>query len=311
MTRDVPPAEFDIDGSLVAELIASQHQDLAHLPLTFLASGWDNDIYRLGDELLVRLPRRQFGADLIHMEQRWLPELARGLPLDVPEPLRHGTPQGDYPWPWSICRYFPGNSALDYSFGAGEIDFESAAMSLASFCSAMHKPAPASAPANEYRGVPLSDRSALTMGYLAEVEDLVGVSTLVDIWNNAVSVPPWDGPPLWIHGDLHPGNLIVDRAGEITAVIDFGDLTSGDPATDIAVAWMLFPDNYRSKFRDLLIDQGMLPGTWERARGWALAIGVTVLAHSSRSPVYFDLGVRTLRAVQSDEGDLVGIEDFM
>jgi len=99
---EMPAAEHDVDASLVHALLREQHSDLAGLPLVDAGHGWDNSLYRLGDDLLVRLPRRRASADLIEQECRWLPELAPRLPMATPVPLRIGRPGCGYPWAWSI-----------------------------------------------------------------------------------------------------------------------------------------------------------------------------------------------------------------
>lgn len=147
----MPPAEVDISADLVRRLLAGQHPDLARLPVTFLANGWDNAMFRVGDELVARLPRREVGAKIIVHEQQWLPLLARGLPLPIPYPERIGLPAHGYPWPWSIVPYLRGEPAAD----SDSLDAGHAAAAVGGFLGALHVPAPARAPVNPFRGVPL------------------------------------------------------------------------------------------------------------------------------------------------------------
>src|ERR1700733_4638110 len=148
----MPAAEVEVSAELVQRLLADQHPDLARLPVEFLANGWDNELYRVGDGLVARLPRRALAAQIIKNEQRWLPGLAPGLPLPIPYPERTGVPALGYPYSWSVVPYLPGVPAAQ----AGSFDPAGAAAALGGFLGALHVPAPADAPANPFRGVPLA-----------------------------------------------------------------------------------------------------------------------------------------------------------
>ena len=258
-----PEAEVPIDEPLVRRLLTDQQPDLAHLPLTLFDAGWDNVIWRLGDELAVRVPRRQLAAPLIQHEQRWLPELAARLPLAVPVPVRMGTPTGYYPWHWSVVAWIEGEPA-DRTPIADPAD---AAEQLARFLRAMHQPAPPDAPANPYRGVPLGDRSDMFEARLAKLRDHVDERRVRAVWDDALAADRHAGPPLWLHGDMHPGNILV-RDGRISAIIDFGDLCSGDPASDIGAAWMSIPDESMDRFWACYTKAG--DDLTRRAAGWAV-----------------------------------------
>ncbi|MEQ1785580.1 MAG: aminoglycoside phosphotransferase family protein [Acidimicrobiales bacterium] len=288
-----PAAEIDVTPDLVGELLRQQHPDLASLPLRREARGWDNDIYRLGDDLSVRLPRRLAGAVLILHEQRWLPVVAPALPLPVPVPLRTGVPGAGFPWAWSICAWLPGAEIEE----APPDDWEDAARVLGGFLAAVHRSAPPEAPHNPYRGVPLEDRAAIFAAGLDLLAADVDRAPLMAAWHRALGARVWDRPAVWLHGDVHPRNVLVD-GGEISAVIDFGDMTAGDPASDLAVAWMLFPPETRAQFRAAC--GGAAPvddATWERARGWALVLGVAMSNGDDRIAA---IGRRTLAAVVAD-----------
>lgn len=289
-----PPQETRIDTPLVRALLAEQHPDLAAAPLTPLAEGWDNVLYRLGDTLTVRLPRRQASAQLIEHEQRWLPELAAWLPLPVPAPIRSGRPSSSlgYPWSWSVGPWLPG-AAWEHTPPADMLD---AASALGRFLAALHRPAPQSAPRNPFRGIPLSQRGELLQRSLASLGAAVERGAIEQRWRQLVTTPAWAGPPLWLHGDLHPLNLLVD-AGQLSAVIDFGDVCAGDPAGDLSVAWMLFPPHARERLRaTLAVDDN----TWRRAQGWALALGAAFAAGDERIA---GIGQRALAAVLSDAAE--------
>jgi aminoglycoside phosphotransferase (APT) family kinase protein len=289
----MPAAEVSVPPDLVRRLLAAQQPDLAHLPIRVMAHGWDNLMYRLGDELAVRLPRRAVGAQLIVREQRWLPEVAPRLPLPVPVPVRTGRAGLGYPWPWSIVPFLPGQLAARES----PADPAGAAVSLGRFLAALHLPAPRDAPVNRYRGIPLAERAAVVTENLGVVGGIVDRGTVVRVWQAALATPAWGGAPVWLHGDLHPANILVHR-GTISAVIDFGDITAGDPAVDLSVAWMLLPADCRGAFRDAYraaSGHADSDDTWARARGWALSLAS--LAHSADNPLIAAMGRRTIGAV--------------
>ncbi|WP_238013625.1 aminoglycoside phosphotransferase family protein [Dactylosporangium sp. AC04546] len=273
--------------ALVRRLLAAQHPDLDG-PVHLVASGWDNDIYRLGPSLSVRLPRRVEAVSLMHNEQRWLPLLRPVLPVAVPDLVRLGAPSGDFPWPWSVNTWLPGAPATTVPVPA-RLAF---AAQLASFLTALHVPAPAAAPRNPVRGVPLSTRTpAMSRRFATGRVPAV----LRPLWNDLVLVPLWDGPPVWIHGDPHPANLLVGADGLLSGVVDFGDLAAGDPATDLAAAWLVFDAPARAVFRSGLdVDEA----TWERARGWALNIGASIAADVDPTPEMAAIADHVLREVQ-------------
>ncbi|WP_420369127.1 aminoglycoside phosphotransferase family protein [Curtobacterium sp. L1-20] len=264
-----PAAEFDVDEHLVRALLRDQHPDLADLPLAIAANGWDNVLVRLGDLLAVRLPRRSAAAVLIEHEQRWLPEIARRVApiVPVPDPVRTGRPALGYPWSWSVVRWLPGSPAGDRVGGVH------VAEALAAFVDLLNVPAPADAPANPVRAVPLTTRSAAVLTRL-DTEDVPRARELATVWRTAAALPAYAGPPVWVHGDLHPFNVLFAEtpSGDtrLSAIVDFGDVTAGDPAVDLATAWLTLDREARRVFRArLAVDDD----TWERGRGWAVSIG--------------------------------------
>lgn len=296
----MPEAEVSIDVALVRALLASQHPDLAGLALRRVAEGWDNEIWRLGDELAVRLPRRAVVADLIEREQRWLPVLAPRLPLAVPAPQRLGRPDDalGYPWPWSVVSWFPGASALD----TPPPDPAATARTLGDFLAALHHPAPAEVPPSPHgRGAPLRERDRVVRERVATLVDLPRDQVLSS-WEASCGAPVWTGAPQWVHGDLHPANIIVDPGGALTAVIDFVDVAAGDPAVDLSVAWMMVPPAQRSTLRTAAggHEGPVDDATWRRARGNALAHAVAVLANSDDNPRMAAMGRHTLQQVLAD-----------
>lgn len=298
----MPQAEVAITPELVRRLLRRQHPDLAELPITLLAHGWDNAMFRLGPELTVRLPRRAAAAELLRHEQRWLPELAPSLPIPIPAPVRMGEPDEGYPWAWSVLPWFDGTPlGADEAARPAEL-----ATDLGRFVAALHQPGPADAPINPFRGVPLADRTEAVeqrIDQLAEQAEAlaVDVASVRRRWRAAVALPPWPGPAVWLHGDLHPLNLLV-RDGRLVAVIDFGDITAGDPATDLGAAWTVLPPAERPRFRSAA-DSAQRPideATWGRARGWALVLALALLTNSADNPTLYRIGRRTLQEVMGD-----------
>ncbi|HET6965499.1 MAG TPA: aminoglycoside phosphotransferase family protein [Acidimicrobiales bacterium] len=289
-----PDAEVPIDEDLVRRLLHDQHPDLAGLPLHLCDAGWDNVMWRLGDSLAVRLPRRQVAADLVVKEQRWLPELAPDLPLPVPVPLRKGRPDVAYPWYWSVVPWLdgsPGDRTPITEVGAS-------ATRLGAFLRAMHRPAPADAPYNPYRSGTVGSRADTFEQRLAKLAGYVDVDRTRAVWDAAVASRLHASEPLWVHGDLHPANTLVDR-GLLAAVIDFGDLCAGDPAVDIGAAWMSLPDAGMPAFWDAYgtPDADLV----RRSMGWAVLFGLMLLEIGLEGrPTYADVGRATLaRMVRS------------
>lgn len=263
-----PAAEFHVDVALVAALLRDQHPDLADLPLRVVASGWDNVVVRAGETLAVRLPRRAAAATLVEHEQRWLPTIAAlvGDAAPLPEPVRTGRPALGYPWAWSVVPWLPGRPAGERAQGVR------VARDLAAVVTRLHVPAPPDAPVNPVRAVPLATRSDAVLTRLAE-EDVPRAVELAALWRTAAGAPTHTGPPVWVHGDLHPFNLLVEPTPlgdrRLSAVVDFGDLTAGDPAVDLATRWLTLDDAGERTFATL-VDAD--PDAWTRARGWAVSI---------------------------------------
>jgi aminoglycoside phosphotransferase (APT) family kinase protein len=299
----MPPADVDITPGLVARLLSEQHPDLADLEIKWLANGWDNALFRLGADLAVRLPRRVMAAALVANELRWLPGLAARLPLPVPVPTRAGRPSGEYPYQWAVVPFFDGEP-----LGISELaDPDRAAELIGTFVGSLHHEAPPGAPRNPYRGQPLAERHVVTTQRLEALgawlsAEGIEVEPLHGSWVDALEAEPWSGPPIWLHGDLHPMN-IIQHEGHPSAVIDFGDLTAGDPATDLMVAWYLFDPVRREVFRTAVGATGtpLDDATWERGRGWAITHAAAVLANSDDNPEMRSVGLRALdRVINQD-----------
>lgn len=281
-----------IDDTLVRALLTEQHPDLAKLPVRAAASGWDNAMFRIGDALAARLPRREVAAPLIDHELAWLPGLLADVPgsdqggLDTAVPLREGRPGCGYPWRWSVVAWLPGEPAVL----APPADTDDAARRIARFLAALHRSAPSDAPDNPYRGVPLADRADMLPRHLDQAAAIgrplgngLDRRDVEAAWAALSAAPVWAGPARWLHGDLHPANLLVHE-GRLSGVVDFGDLTSGDPATDLLVVWQLLPASARPVLRQALRDAGAADetddATWQRSQAWALAHSVAMIGGS-------------------------------
>lgn len=258
--------ELEIDEELVHGLVAEQFPEWADLPLKRIEPvGTDNAIFRLGDDLSVRLARRNGPTQPGGKEFDWLPRLAALLPLSIPVPVVQGRPAAEYPWFWDIHTWVEGETVP-----IEDVDAISTAYDLAGFVAALQKVDPASAPMG--RGIPLAKRDDEIRDWLARFD---GDQRVATEWERALSAPPWDGPPVWLHGDLDARNWLV-REGRICAVVDWATMGVGDPACDVMVAWKLHSSAARDSFRQALPTDD---ATWERARGWALSQAVAVLAY--------------------------------
>lgn len=259
--------EIDTDADLVRRLLQTQFPQWADLPIRRVRHfGTDHAIYRLGDDLSVRLPRIDWAQHQPDKEQRWLPVLAPHLPLAIPVPLAVGEPSDEYPYRWIVAPWLPGVDANPEHV----TDRMQAARDLAAFLKTLRSidatDGPRPSRSNFFRGVPLSVRDERLRPSFAEWEGIVDVAALTAAWEHALAAPAYDGPGVWIHGDLMPGNLLA-HDGRLSAVIDFGCLGVGDPASDLAIAWILFDGESRAEFRRAVdVDDA----TWARGRGWAL-----------------------------------------
>ena len=269
------PDELDIDASLVHHLLATQFPHLAHLPLAPVpSSGTDHVLFRLGEELVVRLPRIHWAIQQAELERRWLPRLAPHLPLAVPQQVVMGDPDAGYPFGWSIYRWLAGENAADNPAA----DSVQTATDFAQFIRALQAIDPTDGPRPDPtggRGGPLISRDAETRRTIAASHGLIDTRAVTAAWEAALRARTYAGPPVWIHGDLEPGNLLM-RDGRLSAVIDFCCLAVGDPAVDLIPAWSVFSGAARAAFRAAL---GVDDAAWARGRGWALSTAIIALPY--------------------------------
>lgn len=287
--------EFEIDAALVARLVAGQFPQWAHLPLEPVPSaGTVNALYRLGDQMVVRLPRVEAWVEDVAMLQHWLPRFAPHLPLAIPVPLAKGEPAAGYPWIWSIYTWLDGQEVTIDRIA----DPRHAAVALGEFVTALRRIDPAGGPPS-FRGGTLLARDSHARASIAALDGVIDTGAATAAWESALQAPEWDGPPVWVHGDLLPGNMLaVD--GRLSAIIDFGGVGVGDPACDVMVAWSLLPAGVRSVFRSgAHIDDA----TWERGRGWALLVALMALPYYlDTNPAFVRLSRHMIKEVLADLG---------
>lgn len=287
-----------LDEEQVAALITDQFPQWAGMPVRRVPSpGTDNAIFRLGEDLAVRMPRVEWASVQPEKEPRWLPLLSPQLPLAVPVPVGSGVPGGGYPWHWSVCPWLPGAPATPERID----DMMAMAADLAGFVHALHRVDPDGGPPsgdhNFNRGVPLADRDGMTREAIDGLREEIDAGTVTRLWEESLAAPLWDRPPVWVHGDLASGNMLAD-AGRLTAVIDFGGLGVGDPACDMIVAWNLFSGPARSTYRAVTeADEA----TWIRGRGWALSVAlVTIPYYRGTNPTIVAAAEHTLKQILAD-----------
>jgi len=284
-----------IDAALAARLVAEQFPQWAGLAVVPVElDGWDNRTFRLGDTMTVRLPSAEAYASSVAKELTWLPRLAPTLPRPVPVPVAAGAPSKTFPWPWSIRRWINGIPAA-----APISDPVGLAEDIAGFVRALQRIDPADGPPagahSFYRGASLAVYDEETREALVSLPRR-DVDAASEVWRTALAAQ-WVGPPVWFHGDIAPGNLLLDAGGRLAAVIDFGQCGVGDPACDLVIAWTLFAGRAREVFRSTMaIDEAM----WARARGWALWKALITLAGTDASSAVAEQSVRMVRDVLAD-----------
>ncbi|MFI9778343.1 aminoglycoside phosphotransferase family protein [Streptomyces sp. NPDC051956] len=292
--RKLRPEEADIDASLVRRLVDAQFPEWAGLPLTeVISAGTSNAMYRLGEDMAVRLPRRAGSAQDVGKEHRWLPVLAGALPFAVPTPLGKGTPGEGYPWPWSVYRWLDGaNPTPDRTPEPALL-----AEDLAEFVTVLQRVDPTGGPAS-YRSEPLAERDEVTRAAIRELRAELDGDAAAAVWESALRAQGWAGPAVWIHADLQPGNVLV-ADGRLSAVIDFGCLGLGDPAVDLIAAWYLLPAGAREVFRT---GSGADDDAWARGRGWALSVALLELRYYRESnPVMASIARHVIAELLTDD----------
>jgi aminoglycoside phosphotransferase (APT) family kinase protein len=284
--------ELAIDAALVRKLLAEQMPELAQLPLRTVAPpGTVHAMFRLGDDLAVRLPRTAAWAGDLERERVWLPRLRDRVSLQVPEPVAYGRTTEDFPLPWAVYRWLVGSP---YSKDLVR-DEEETAEDLAEFVRELRRGPSVNAPATGRR--PLSELDEATRSAVAEAADLLDSGAVSAAWDRALTAPPFSGEKTWIHTDLLPSNMLV-RGGRLVAILDFGNVGVGDPAADVIPAWTVFGPVARRRFREVLdVDDGI----WERGRGYALTQAALIVPYyRETNPSFSAAALRTIREVVGD-----------
>src|SRR5215217_6506028 len=286
-----------IDAQLARRLVDSEFPQWSDLPISEVAlDGWDNRTFRLGSDLSIRLPTGDWYAQQVDKEQRWLPVLAPQLPLPIPVPVARGRPDGEFPYPWSVYRWLDGEVAAT----ARIADPTAFAATLAGFLNALGRidasGGPAPGPHNFYRGGPLATYTQETIDAIEALGDEVPRDAVERVWEAALA-STWDREPVWVHGDVAVGNLLV-RDGRLAAVLDFGSSGVGDPACDTVIAWTFLSGPSRDRFRaELAVDRD----TWARGRGWALWKAlITLVGHLERGAPEAAVPRRDIEQVLAD-----------
>jgi aminoglycoside phosphotransferase (APT) family kinase protein len=288
-----PDADLEVTADLVRALLADQAPHLAMLEVAPVLRGWDNAVFRLGESYAARLPVRAAAAPLVVHEQRWLPVVAAHLDVPVPLPVVNGVAGQGYPWSWSVVPWLGGATVASVPVAARA----DVAADLGAALARLHRPAPAEAPPNAFRGIPLAQREAVDHGRLtllgATEPDVAAV--LAAALEDGLSAPPCRGAALWLHGDPHPLNLLTDGR-RLSGLIDFGDICSGDPASDLATAWLSFDEDGRQRFRQAYAGSGQLDDAlWQRGRGWAAALAVAFLTSGGPDGTLHDMARHAVR----------------
>jgi len=287
----------NIDVALVRQLIATQFPRWADLPVTPVAEGgWDNRTFHLGAHMTVRLPSAAAYSLQVEKEQRWLPKLAPRLPLPIPVPLAMGRPGAGYPWPWSIYQWLDGEIATTDRIA----NLSQFAANLSQFLVALQRVdatgGPPPGPHNFFRGGPLTVYDAETRQALETLDSTIDTGAAAAVWEAALAAT-WHGAPVWFHGDVSAGNLLV-KGGTLSAVIDFGTSGVGDPACDLSIAWTFFAGESREMFRAAL---PLDTATWARGRGWTLWKAlITLAALPGTNALAVSESQRVLHAVLAD-----------
>ncbi len=286
-------SEVDIDVALVEKLIDAQFPQWADLSIEpVLSVATDNTLYKLGDSMVVRLPRIPKAAEHIEKEYKWLPRLAPLLPLAIPVPLAKGIPVEEYPFHWSVYKWLDGDSAAIEPIS----DLHQAAHGLGQFVNALHQIDTTGAPSCR-RGFPLSSRDSETRKAIETLQDILDIKLATALWETSLNTSVWKTAPVWIHGDLHAANMLTQQ-GRLSAIIDFGSSGVGDPACDMMVAWTVLSAETRGIFRAAVQADN---DTWARGRGWAFTFGIVALPYYRVSnPILATIAQRAIDEVLAD-----------
>ncbi len=286
--------ELEIDECLVHTLLKSQCPHWSHLPLkAIISNGTVHALFRLGSQYIVRLPRIDGATESLDKEYEWLPKISQILKMPISEPLFKGNSDKSYPWSWTVHKWHEGHNP---NFEK-ENEYKKLAKDLAYFLNELHEINLANGPYSR-RGVPLKKLDVGTRKAIEDLEGEIDIQSVASLWNQLSNTPTWNRDPVWVHGDLLSGNIIVQN-NRLSAVIDFSDVGIGDPACDLIIAWSLLNAPSRRYFRENL--ENIDDNTWERGKGWALSIALIMLPYYKHSnPVLASLARRMIENVLRD-----------
>ncbi len=294
---DHSDARFEVVYNLARTLVDGQFPAWSHLSLKKIDSaGTDHCMYRLGDDLAVRFPNSTSASEQVTKEHSWLPKMT-SFAVAIPKVIGAGGPTNEFPFPWSVTNWMEGYDATANNI----VDWLTAAEKLGQFTRAFRSQNTSGAPLagkhNAFRGTALANLDQIARNAIDALGDLFDMASLLNSWDKALPVPPWAGPPVWIHGDIHAANIIV-RNGNVAGIIDFGLMGVGDPACDLALGWSFLPSNARDRFRAAAdVDDA----TWQRGKGWGLYVGVIALSYyRDRNPTLSGIAEKAIQAVIKD-----------
>lgn len=302
MTGRMHDDELTVDDQLVRRLVDAQFPQWRDRRLRRLPpKGTDNQLYRLGDDLLLRLPRIDWAADSPAREHAWLPRLAPHLPLPVPEPVALGEPANEYPFQWLVVTWLDGVTVTGRHLGDAEdnVAWDGLATEVAEFLVTLRGIDATGAPlkTDGSRGAPLADCDAWVREWTERAGDRVDGAAVLASWEESLAAPAWSGPPCWLHADIHEGNLLT-RGGRVTGVIDWGAMGAGDPAVELNTVWGFLPPEVAPDFREAM---GLDNAAWLRGRGWALVPSISGLVYYERTaPRLARLAARTVARILAD-----------
>jgi aminoglycoside phosphotransferase (APT) family kinase protein len=302
MTSGIHEDETPISDELVRRIVDTQLPQWAGLPLRRLPPvGTDNQLFRLGEDLLVRMPRIHWAADAPAREMEWLPGIAAGVPLEVPAPVALGEPDDGYPFDWCVVPWLEGTTLSGRHLGddADNVDWQQVAADVGEFLLALRELDATGGPVKPdgTRGSDLATADEWVRTWTDRAGDRVDRAGVLAAWEESLAAPRWEGDPAWLHCDVHEGNLL-QRDGRVAAVIDWGGLGVGDPAIELNAAWGFFPDDAVATYRDAL---GLDEAAWLRGRGWALQPAISGMVYYKRTaPERSELGRRTVERIVAD-----------
>lgn len=244
-------ADWEVSEELVQRLIYSQFPELSAMRIKRIGNGWDNMVYLVGDEYIFRFPRRNVAIDLIKMEGRLLPKLTDYMTIPYPQPLFYGQGNDEYPMPFLGYTYVSG----EFPLGVADEQRTASATALAHFLKKLHTFPPqlareCGAPHDHRNLRDVAGRKEKMRRFFVDLNDHMQEEERLAMagYLDQVQTDPGKQPDVFLHGDLHFKNMLVDEQGKVSGIIDWGDMNVGHPACDLSVAYSFLPSQARSLF---------------------------------------------------------------